>query len=156
MKNSRQELILQIIEKYCITTQEELLRKLTDAGHSVTQATVSRDIRQMKLVKIMNDAGEYRYVSPESSSEYSEREDISIYSSALLESVKKVDCAMNIVVLKTYPGMASPVAAAVDSIKDVDILGCVAGDDTVIIIARSETVAIDISRKLSNLNTTGK
>lgn len=152
MKNSRQELILQIIENYHITTQEELLEKLNAAGHSVTQATVSRDIRQMKLVKIMDDAGEYRYKSPEASVDHEHRENSGIYSTALIESVKKVDHAMNIVVLKTYPGMASPVAAGIDSLKENDILGCVAGDDTVIVIARDERIAEQISQKLANIS----
>lgn len=152
MKNSRQELILQIIANYRITTQEELLEKLNAAGHSVTQATVSRDIRQMKLVKIMDEAGEYRYMSPDTSSEHDRRGNGGIYSAALIESVKKVDHAMNIVVVKTYPGMASPVAAGIDALKENDILGCVAGDDAVIVITRDEQIAKNISQKLANIS----
>ena len=101
--------------------QDKLIAKLKLAGFDVTQATVSRDIRELKLLKQMSDMGTYKYVVPKNN--HSENQHV--YSRALASSIKSVDSSMNDIVIKTYPGMAQAVAAGVDSLHESDILGCV-------------------------------
>lgn len=127
MKSKRQALILDIIKKHDVETQEELIDRLSDEGFSATQATVSRDIREMKLLKVNSESGKYKYTVPESSSS----EEQSIGLSAFASSVKTVENASNIVVIKTFPGMANAVAACLDTMHSLGIVGCVAGDDTI-------------------------
>lgn len=145
MKSKRQEKILEIISKRNIETQEELIDALREEGIVATQATVSRDIRQLKLLKVMVDKI-YKYVAPKK-----ELEDISEYNSALVSSIREIKYALNNVVLKTVPGLAQAVAAGIDSLMDDDILGCVAGDDTIIIVTTSESASIRISQKISKI-----
>ena len=133
MKVKRHNKILEIISNYNIETQEELIDKLRLANYDVTQATVSRDIRELKLLKVMSETGNYKYVvsgTPHADNKH-------IYSKAIDGSVKSVDYALNNIVVKTYPGMANAVAARIDSLHDTDILGCVAGDDCIIMVAKS-------------------
>ncbi len=147
MKVKRHNKILEIIENYNIETQEELIAKLKLAGFDVTQATVSRDIRELKLLKQMSDMGTYKYVIPKSNS----NENQHVYTRTLSHSIKSVDSAYNDIVIKTYPGMAQAVAAGIDSLHETDILGCVAGDDCIIIVTRSPECAIAISHRISKL-----
>lgn len=142
MKSSRQGKILEIISKQNIETQEELIDALKNEGFAATQATASRDIRQLKLLKVMVD-GVYKYVAPKK-----ELDEVSEYNSALISSIREIRYALNNVVVKTAPGLAQAVAAGVDSLKEDDILGCVAGDDTIIIVTSSEDASIKISQKL--------
>ena len=146
MKSKRQEKILEIISKNNIETQEDLITALKNAGYAATQATASRDIRQLKLLKVMID-GVYKYVAPKS-----ETENAFEYNAALFSSIKEVKYAMNNVVVKTAPGLAQAVASGIDTLDEEDILGSVAGDDTIIIVATSEETAskiTDIIRKIS-------
>ena len=143
MKSSRQEKILEIISKRNIETQEELIDALRSEGIAATQATASRDIRQLRLLKVMID-GVYKYVAPKK-----ELDEISEYNSALISSIKEIRYALNNVVIKTTPGLAGAVAAGVDSLQESDILGCVAGDDTIIIVVASEEASERIAQKLS-------
>lgn len=147
MKSGRQEKIVALVTKYEIETQEELIAKLRKEGYDVTQATVSRDIRELKLTKVMTPRGEYRYVLP-TKKEYNDKFKFNI---ALVESIKSVDYAGNIVVLKTYAGMAQAVATGLDAIDSPDILGCVAGDDTIFVAAQSNDKAKDISERIRTM-----
>ena len=126
MKKNRHEAILTLIEKEEVGTQDELLQKLNDLGYKVTQATVSRDIKQLKLIKIPAKSGQYRY-----SCATKDTEDRSgKYHSILTHSVTSVDYAGNITVIKCYSGMAQAACAAIDSLELPDIVGSLAGDDT--------------------------
>ena len=147
MKVKRHNKIIEIIENNNIETQEELIDKLKLAGFDVTQATVSRDIRELKLLKQMSDMGTYKYVVPKNNT----GENQHVYSRALASSIKSVDCAHNDIVIKTYPGMANAVAAGVDSLHETDILGCVAGDDCIIIVTRDTDSAVAIAHRITKL-----
>ena len=147
MKSLRQEKILEIINKYEIETQDDLISHLNAEGFNVTQATLSRDIRQMKLTKVLTGRGSYRYIQ----SSRNTGDDGVRFNNALVDSILNVDYAGNMIVLKTYPGLASAVATGIDSIHMIEILGCVAGDDTIIIVARDERKAGEISEKLKSM-----
>ena len=147
MKIERHAKIIELINEYAIETQEELAARLNEAGFRVTQATVSRDIRELKLAKVMSETGEYKYVLPKSG----ENDGRHVYSKALSGSIKSVDCALNDIVIKTYPGLANAVAAAIDSLHEHDILGCVAGDDTIILIAHSAESALNLCKRLRKI-----
>ena len=147
MKVKRHNKILEIIENYNIETQEELIAKLKLAGFDVTQATVSRDIRELKLLKQMSDMGAYKYVVPKNNT----NEHHHVYTRTLSHSIKSVDSAYNDIVIKTYPGMAQAVAAGIDSLHETDILGCVAGDDCIIIVTRDTDSAVSIAHRITKL-----
>ncbi len=146
MKNKRLETIVDLVNRLQIETQEELIDHLREAGYKVTQATVSRDIRELKLLKVMTSQGHYKYIQPKNyvSSKGS-------FNRALTESIVNVDWVLNQVVLKTYPGMAQAIATAIDAIEMPDILGCVGGDDTIIVITRSEAAAEKIGENIEEL-----
>ena len=144
MKNARQQKILEIIEKYDIDTQELIIEKLGDAGINATQTTISRDIRELKLVKAISASGVYRYVLPTTKKEVS----APVLNSALTESVKEIVAAGNIVVVKTYPGMANALAVCVDSLEKPHIIGSVAGDDTILLVVKNEEVANEVAQEL--------
>ncbi len=148
MKSKRQEKILEIIANNNIETQEDLITALKNEGYAATQATASRDIRQLKLLKVMVD-GVYKYVAPKS-----ELEDVSEYNAALMSSIREIRHACNNVVLKTNPGLAHAVAVGIDAMNYNDILGCVAGDDTIIIVTTSEESANFVAEKIGR--TSGK
>lgn len=145
MKSKRQEKILDIIEKEVVATQEELINALRREGYSATQATASRDIRELRLLKVTVD-GVYRYVAPKT-----ESDDASKYNHALFSSIKYVAASLNNVVIKTNPGLANAVCAGIDSLNDESILGSVAGDDTIIIVARSEEAGAVLRDKIGKL-----
>ena len=147
MKVKRHNKIMEIIENYNIETQEDLIDKLRSAGYDVTQATISRDIRELKLVKVMCETGNYKYVLPKPG----EQDGRHLYSKALSGSIKSVESALNDIVIKTYPGLANAVAAGIDSMHEHDILGCVAGDDTIIIIAHSAESAANICKRIRKI-----
>lgn len=147
MKIKRHNKILEIIENYNIETQEELIEKLRLAGYDVTQATVSRDIRELKLLKVMSDTGTYKYIVPGGGHGDSKH----IYSKAIDGSIRSVDFSLNNIVIKTYPGMANAVAARIDSFRETDILGSVAGDDCIIMVARSIEAAEALTKKFREM-----
>ena len=134
MKNKRQEKMLEIIKKSPIFTQDDLQNALSDYGFKVTQSTVSRDIRELKLVKSHDDAGNYCYVAAEQYSSETSKE----FKQIMLKSVKSVDYAMNDIVIKCLTGMAQSVCVALESEFADVMLGSIAGDDTVLLIARNE------------------
>ena len=147
MKTVRQVTILDIIEKNEIETQEELADALRQRGIQVTQATVSRDIRELKLAKVMTGRGNYRYVLPK---EDKDTRRLHI-SHALAETIVRVEAAQNIIVLHTYAGMAQAVALEVDHLSHPSLLGCVAGDDTIIIVARDNAGAAALADQLQEM-----
>ncbi len=133
MKNNRHQKIIELVQQYVIDTQEELARKLNEAGFEVTQATVSRDIRQLKLTKVAGADGRARYAFlGESGTELAEK-----YIRVLRDGLISMDMAQNILVVKTVSGMAMAVAAALDAINFSEIVGSIAGDDTVMCAVRS-------------------
>ena len=140
MKVSRHAKIIELISQNDIETQEELAERLNGAGFKVTQATVSRDIRDLKLTKVSVDGGRQKYVvlKPEEDG-MSEK-----YIRVLRAGYVSMDMAQNILVIKTVSGMAMAVAAAVDAMKWKEVVGCIAGDDTIMCAVRSvdETVAV--------------
>ncbi|MCC8122478.1 MAG: arginine repressor [Oscillospiraceae bacterium] len=139
MKANRQQEILQIIEQQDIETQEELLHALEQRGFHATQATISRDIKQMNLVKEMGSHGVYRYV-------VSERRVMRNYSERLRtifkEGITSFDLAQNIIVVKTMPGLAPAACAAIDGMEIDGIVSSLAGDDTAILIMRTNEAAL--------------
>lgn len=147
MKNARQEKILELIKEKAVETQEELSELLCERGFNVTQATVSRDIRELKLVKTVIGDGRSRYVHGKDSGHGK----ASIQKNLLAASLSSVDFAGNITVVKTIAGMAQGVAAAIDSMHFEGIVGSVAGDDTIIIVMRTEAFAEDLKREIENL-----
>ncbi len=148
MKNVRQKMILSLISEYEITTQEELIEKLRQSGFNVTQATVSRDIKQLKLIKIAGDNETYKYAvsANENTATVNAK-----YTNILIETVTDIDYAGHIIVVKTFNGMAMAAGAAFDAMKWDGILGCIAGDDTVFIAVRTDEHAKEISSRLSAL-----
>ena len=136
MKQQRQLQIKQIISAHVIETQDELIAHLQACGFSVTQATVSRDIRELRLVKVAEN-GCYRYALPQREESHEEGK----YQSILRQSVVGMEPAGNLVVVKTYPGMANAAAAALDAWKLPDMVGSLAGDDTIFIAMRTVIAA---------------
>lgn len=144
MKNARQKKILELIEKYDIDTQETLIEKLSEVGIAVTQTTVSRDIRELKLVKGMTGKGTYKYIVPGVRRE----NNTPVLNSALTEAVVKIEAARNIVVVKTFPGMANALAVCVDTLEHPHIVGSVAGDDTILLVIKDDDTAKMVEDKL--------
>jgi arginine repressor len=147
MKYNRHAKILELIEKYPIETQEELAEKLKEMGMDVTQATISRDIKELKLTKVMMGDDKYRYATVTHSDSPITNRLLTIFS----ESFISCDYANNIVVVKTLPGMAQASASALDSMKWSEIVGTIAGDDTIMIVCRAEKAAEELVNKLSRL-----
>ena len=147
MKSRRHAKILDIIAEYPIETQDELLTRLKDEGYKATQATISRDIKDLRLVKTLGSDGKYRYVSSAKNST-----DIrSNFSSLFASSVNSIDFAQNIVIIKTLSGMAQAVCAALDSNDYKAVVGTIAGDDTIFIACRSSQLAVSLTEELKKL-----
>lgn len=147
MKAKRQSKILELIQSHDIETQEELSTYLQKEGFQVTQATVSRDIRELKLTKIAMDNGRQKYsVLVEVDAGMAEK-----YVRVLKEGFVSVDMAQNIVVIRTVSGMASAVCAAVDAMKIKDMIGSIAGDDTIICVIRSEDMAASVVGRIRKI-----
>lgn len=133
MKKIRHRKILEIIGNYDVETQEELASRLQEAGFSVTQATVSRDIRELKLSKISVGGNRQKYtVLKQDDSHLGDK-----YIRVLRDGFVSMDMAQNILVVKTVAGMAMAVAAALDALKFQEIVGCIAGDDTIMVAVRT-------------------
>lgn len=141
MKNRRHDLIMEIINEQPVGTQEVLMKLLAERGVVTTQATLSRDIQQLSLVKQRDADGVYRYAMPATA--LTEK-------SLFAEAVISVDYAMNTIVLKCRAGMAQGTCAAIDSVNHEGIVGTIAGDDTIFILVRSEADAKKLSRKFRN------
>ena len=138
MKQSRHQKILEIISKYEISTQDGLIEKLAEEGFAVTQATISRDIKELHLVKERTARGTYKYVV----SLHRGRTDLANRLQTIFrESVTSFDMAQNLIVLKTMPGLANAAAAALDGMDIPNMVGSIAGDDTAVLIMRSNEYA---------------
>ena len=147
MKNKRQGKILELISLHDIGTQEMLMEKLRDSGFDVTQATISRDIRELKLARVVTGKGSYKYLPPNVS-----ESTVSVkFNGALTESIISVDSAVNIVVIKTYPGLAQAVATGIDAVENSMIVGCIAGDDTIMCAIRTEADTELVMAEISEL-----
>lgn len=148
MKTKRQAKILEIVSNHDVETQEQLLQELQDAGFYCTQATVSRDIRELRIVKELTGSGVYRYTT-------SNKEVRGTFSSRLntifRECVTGFDYAQNIVVIHTLPGLASAAGSAVDAMEMGFVLGTLAGDDTVMIVMRDTNAAAAFCGEIKNL-----
>ncbi len=144
MKNIRQQKILELIEKYDIDTQETLILKLRELGFNVTQTTVSRDIRQLNIVKSVSSKGTFKYVAPGIRKD----DGVPVLNSAITDAVVKISAAGNIVVVKTYPGMANAIAVCVDSLYHESVIGSVAGDDTILLVAADNDSASELAAEL--------
>ncbi|MDO4747738.1 MAG: arginine repressor [Eubacteriales bacterium] len=145
MKANRHTKIIELINNYPITTQDELLEYLKAEGFDVTQSTVSRDIKKLRLSKSLDQNGKYRYQVPQMKSVSANNGLLSLVDS----SVVSVDYAMNTVVIKTYSGMAQAVCAGIDSMEDDTIIGTIAGDDTIFVVCRSEDIARDCTNRFA-------
>lgn len=148
MKLSRHSKILDLIAKYNIDTQEELAKRLAEDGYNVTQATVSRDIKNLKLIKVLDDSGVYKYAQSGTKEATASGKNL---NSILVNSVVSVDYALNTVVIKTHSGMAQAVGFVIDSLGFDEILGCVAGDDTILCVTKSEKIAGNLVDKINLL-----
>ena len=148
MKSTRQAEILNIIQSVDIETQEQLLDELGKRGISATQATISRDIKQLHLVKVQAGAGCYRYA-------LAERKHTADFDGRLRtifkESVTSFDVAQNIVVINTMPGLASAACSALDSMAIDQMVGTLAGDDTAILIMRTNEAASDFCSEIHTM-----
>ena len=147
MKKRRQEAILEIIEKYDLSTQDELLQKLKDSGFDATQATVSRDIKELRLVKTMGANGQYKYAVTQTESD----ELLSKVRSIFAQSVVSADYAGNTIVIRCYTGMAQAACAAFDSMHWEGLVGTLAGDDTIFALCRSESYASQMKDSIKRL-----
>ena len=147
MKLSRQSKILELINKYDIETQEDLAEWLLKEGYNVTQATVSRDIRELKLTKVALDDGRQKYITIQKTEPgMSEK-----YSRVLKDGYISMDMAQNILVIKTVSGMAMAVAAALDALQMNSIVGCIAGDDTILCAIRTAQETVTVMEKLNKI-----
>ncbi|AUG57876.1 arginine repressor [Acetivibrio saccincola] len=147
MKYNRQAKILEIIENEVIETQDELADRLKEAGMDVTQATISRDIKELRLIKVLTPDGRYRYATISKEGNIHSDRLITIFSKSYVSS----DYANNIVVVKTLPGMAQACAAAIDSLGWTEIVGTIAGDDTIMIVCRAEKIAEELVDRFTRL-----
>ena len=147
MKTKRQNEIIQLISTKDIDTQEELASELRAKGYKVTQATVSRDIRELRLIKVSSKGGGFKYAKPE-------RHEIAVserLARILTDSLVSVDASGNIIVVKTLSGSANVAAEALDNLGWPEILGTIAGDNTIFIVVRNETDTVDITGRIRKL-----
>ena len=147
MKSARQSKIIELIEEYDIMTQEELSDLLSKAGFQNTQATISRDIRELKLTKVTTASGKPRYA-------LQQPQDMDIwkkYRQVLAAGILTMEASENLIVIKTVSGVAMAVAAALDHLDINGLMGCIAGDDTIIAVARSKDMS---DRVIANIEKT--
>lgn len=147
MKAERHAKIIELIRKHNIETQEELADRLNEEGYNVTQATVSRDIRELKLTKVADGAGKQKYVILDGKDNSMSDKFMRI----LKEAYVSVDMAQNILVVKTVSGMAMAVAAAIDAMHYHEIVGCIAGDDTIMCAVRTVEDTKNLMDKIHKL-----
>ena len=148
MKNQRQAKIMEIISNKNVETQEQLLSLLQKEGFRATQATISRDIKELRIVKELTNLGSYRYAAAvnESNGTFSAR-----LNTIFRECVTGFDYAQNIIVIRTLPGLASAAGSAIDSMDMNKIVGTLAGDDTVMVVMRDNNAAAAFCGEIKNL-----
>jgi transcriptional regulator of arginine metabolism len=147
VKYLRQAKILEMIRQSEIEKQEEIAEKLKEMGLSVTQATVSRDIKELNLVKVMTPLGKYKYASYKKPENMISPRWIKVFEEAFVSC----DFVKNTVVLKTLSGMGSAVGEVIDGMEWEEVLGCIAGDNTIMMVCRSDEEAYDVVTRLKNL-----
>ncbi len=149
MKKNRHKVILELINEYDIGTQEDLLALLRDRGFDVTQATVSRDVKELRLLKTLGSNGVYRYTVEQRRADdsYSGMLDVLFQT-----SLTKVDYAGNICVIKCSPGLANAACATIDAMNINDVVGTIAGDDTIFMLCRTPEEAANLAEMLNNLS----
>lgn len=147
MKARRQALIREIVDTQSIQTQEELAQALREHGMVVTQATVSRDIKEMHLLKVLAEDGSYRYATMDKEEQGTSDRLIRM----LADSVVGMDSANNLIVIRTLPGSAHVAGEAVDSLRWSEVLGTIAGDNTILVIARSNEDVEPVLRRFRAL-----
>ena len=150
MKVNRHAKIIELISQYDIETQEELAEYLNNAGFKVTQATVSRDIRDLKLTKVSVNGGKQKYILHRLEEGMSEK-----YIRVLKDGYVSMDMAQNILVIKTVSGMAMAVAAALDAMKWNEVVGCIAGDDTIMCAIRTAEDTVAVMEKIRKIVSKG-
>ena len=148
MKNNRQEKILAIIEAEPIETQEQLLSKLQEQGIESTQATISRDIKQLHLIKELTGYGTYKYAVSGNRTRLNFAEKL---RTIFRESITSIDSAQNIVVIKTMPGLASAACAALDDMGVAYMVGSLAGDDTAFLVMRDTESAASFCEEIKEM-----
>lgn len=148
MKYKRHSKILEIINSNDIETQEELAEKLLENGFDITQATISRDIKELKLIKVLTANDTYKYAVRMHDDEA--KSDAKFYN-ILAETVVKISIAKNLIVVKTYSGMAQAAAAAIDAMNISEIVGSIAGDDTILLVFANDETADGIAGKLHKI-----
>ena len=147
MKTRRHAKILELIRERDIETQDELLRHLREAGFDVTQATVSRDIKELRLIKTLSGSGRYKYsTGSEGNADMSSK-----FHSLFTDSAISVDYAMNMLVIKCMNGMAQAVCASMDAMYWKDFVGTLAGEDTILVVCRTEAAARKAMEELQKL-----
>lgn len=147
MKAARQSLILSIIESTAIETQEDLAEELEKRNQRVTQATISRDIKELRLVKTLDASGKYRY-------SVSERQTVNLtdrFNRVFSETVISIDIAVNLIVIKTINASANAAAEAIDSMNWTEILGTVAGDNTILVVVKDNEMAKSVLAKFNKM-----
>ena len=147
MKSGRHDLILEIIDTMDIETQEELAEELKRRGVRVTQATVSRDIKELRLLKVLSDKGSYKYATVERA----EKGMNDRFARILAESIINIDSVNNLIVVSTLPASANAAGEAIDSMKWGEVLGAIAGDNTLLIITRSNEAVETVLARINNL-----
>jgi len=146
LKVKRHLKIREIIKAKPIETQEELADELRKSGYNVTQATVSRDIKELRLIKVLRDNGRYCYAEPNQTPLMSDR-----FLRMLRDSIISMDSAENLIVIKTLSGTASAAAEAIDGLNWDEILGTIAGDNTILVIVRSKSTVKTVIEKFENI-----
>ena len=146
-RSARQSKILELISTKEIETQDELARELKNANYDITQATISRDIKELGLTKILSSSGKYKYCFVGSDEQVISNKYITIFK----EAVISVKSALNLVVVKTIKGMGAGVASFVDKLNLTDLMGAVSGDDTVMLIFPTTTLASEVVATLSDI-----
>lgn len=145
MKKGRHEAIIDLVRKHEIENQSELAYKLSELGYEVTQATVSRDIQKLNLIKVKSN-GKFKYAVVETADNFSEK-----YVRIIRETIKSMDVAKNLVIVKTQSGMAMATAAALDGLQLDEIVGSLAGDDAIFVATKSDDKAMLLMNKIEVL-----
>lgn len=147
MKRNRHDKIIEIIAKNVVETQEQLACLLKHAGYDVTQATVSRDIRQMKLTKQVTEDGRQKYVYTTADSDVMQNKYVSVLKAGYLS----MDTAQNLIVIRTVSGMAMALATAIDALDFPQVLGCIAGDDTIMVALKTNEEATQVMNDMQKM-----
>ena len=148
MKTGRQKKILELISEKNIETQEQLLRELHDCGYKSTQATVSRDIKELRIVKSLDGLGGYRYSVPHKHE--GDRFDAR-FRVIFRECVTSIDCAQNLIVIKTMPSLGAAAGANIDALHMPSVVGTLSGDDTTLVIMRDNESAMDFCDEIHRM-----